>query len=304
MVPVADGRIFDPGDPVDPDTDDGVRAVVAWLRRGAGGDPQAFFAALVRQAIDEVVDGPRTARWDLEQLESTEKTYVGTKIEIIVRAALELERGSIMDLEILGHPVDVKWSKTSMWQIPEEAIGHICLCLGGLRGLTQFQVGVIRCDAEVLNLGRNKDQKTTISAAHKQAHMVMLVPPAELPANFVATIPAAARDRIFEGRTIQERVTALFQELPGRPIPRDAIRTIARTEGDSMRRLRADAYAEDSLGALRILSFKYGNGVVQALGHPALLPGEFMGVPQRDLDRIPESKRRLLTSTARARYRL
>ena len=287
-----------------PAPDEGLLAVTTWLLAMSKGDPVGFFGALVRRAIDEVVDGPRTGRWDLDQLDSTEKTYVGTKVEIVVRAALELERGSIMDLEILGHPVDVKWSKTSAWQIPEEAVGHLCLCIGGLRSLTRFQVGVIRCDAAVLNLGRNKDRKTTISAQHKRDTMRMLVDAAPLPTNFVASISAHIRSRIVAGSTIQQRVTALFNELPGVPMPRDAIRTVARTEGDPMRRLRADAHATDSLGGMRILSFKYGNGVVQALGHASLERDEFMGVAQADLDRIPAAARTALTPSARARYGL
>jgi hypothetical protein len=284
--------------------DEGLRAVTAWLLSRARGDPTAFFGSLVRQAIDEVVDGPRTGRWELTQLEPTEKTYVGTKVEILVRAALELERGSIMDLEILGHPVDVKWSMTSAWQIPEEAVGHLCLCLGGLKSLRQFQVGLIRCDAAVLNLGRNKDKKTTISAKHKRERMVMLVESMPLPANFVAEIPEESRTKILAGRTIQQRVTALFAELPGVPIPRDAIRTIARTEGDPMRRLRADAHAEGSLGGMRILSFKYGNGVVQAVGYPALQKDEFMAVTQAELEALSDDARAGLTSAARRRYGL
>jgi hypothetical protein len=284
--------------------DDGLRDVASWLRSKAEGDPPTFFGNLVRQAIDEVVDGPRTGRWDLEQLDSTEKSYIGTKVEIIVRAALELERGSIMDLEILGHPVDVKWSKTSAWQIPEEAVGHLCLCLGGLRSLAQFQVGVIRCDREVLNLGRNKDRKTTISAVQRRSKMLMLVEPAPLRTNFVAAIPDDQRSRILDGKTIQERVTALFHELPATPIPRDAIRTVARTQGDPMRRLRADAHAGDSLRGMRILSSQYGNGVVRALGYAALGTEEFMGVPQDDLDRLPAILRATLTPAARVRYGL
>ena len=287
-----------------PTCDDGVREIAEWLRSKAGGDVDGFFRELVCRAIDEVIDGPRTGRWAFDQLETAERAYVGTKIEIIVRAALELERGSVMDLEILGHPVDVKWSMKSAWQIPREAVGHICLCLGARRTLSQFQVGVMRCDAEVLNLGRNQDKKTTISAAHRRALMMMLVDATPLPTNFVAAIEPSTRSRIMAGRTIQERVTALFTELPGVPIPRDAVRTVARTQGDPMRRVRMDAYAGNPLGDLRILSFKYGNGVVQALGHPPLKRDEFMGVRQSDLDRLPESARRLLTSSARRTYGL
>ena len=43
----------------------------------------------------------------------------------------------------------------------QEAIGHLCLCVGGLKGLTQFQVGLVRCRPEFLNVGQNRDRKRT-----------------------------------------------------------------------------------------------------------------------------------------------
>ena len=48
----------------------------------------------LREAFDEVIDGARTARYRIEQLEKTEKTYIGTKVEIVLRDGLELERGT------------------------------------------------------------------------------------------------------------------------------------------------------------------------------------------------------------------
>lgn len=66
-------------DQPDPQQGDGLRAVSGWPRALSKGDPTAFFGQLVRQSIDEVVDGPRTGRWDLEQLDSTEKTYAALR---------------------------------------------------------------------------------------------------------------------------------------------------------------------------------------------------------------------------------
>src|SRR3954451_9401956 len=105
--------------------DSELEQVVDWLMRRTG-DPVAFFGGVLRQSIDEVLDGPRTGRWDFAQLEKTEKTYVGTKVEIVVRDALGLERGPKLDLEIEGHHVDTKWAMNSAWQIPREAFEELC----------------------------------------------------------------------------------------------------------------------------------------------------------------------------------
>lgn len=270
---------------LDPD----LHAVVAWLSNKVP-DPEVFFGRIIRQSIDEVLDGPRTGRWGFDQLEKTEKTYVGTKLEIVLRTALGLERGTKLDLVIEGRQVDVKWAMTSAWQIPREAVGELCLCVGGLDDVTYFRVGVVRCDVTLLNLGRNQDGKATLSSAGRAA-MRMLVVSAPVPPNFVAEMNPHLRTAITNEPTIQRRITRLFRELPGTPIPRDAVRTIARTEGDPMRRLRADAHASDPLEGMKVLSSKYGNAVVEALGYPRLAKDEFMSVPLDVLQGLPEHLR-------------
>src|SRR5690349_20771968 len=88
--------------------DEGLLAVLDWLRRQPRMEQR--FGAVLRQSIDEVLDGQRTGRYDLEALESTEKTYLGTKVEIVARSAFELGRGDYMDYSIAGHEVDAKFT--------------------------------------------------------------------------------------------------------------------------------------------------------------------------------------------------
>jgi Restriction endonuclease NaeI len=283
--------------------DPGVGAVVERLRALSGPDPVGFFADAVRQSIDEVLDGARTGRWSFNELEKTEKTYIGTKVEIVVRTLLGLERGPVLDLEIEGLPVDIKWAMNSSWQIPREAIGQICLCIGGLRKLTQFQVGVVRCNEDRLNLGKNQDKKTTLSAAGREA-MRLLVPPTPLSGNFVDEMDPKVRAKAVAQPTIQARVKSLFTQLPYTPIPRSAVTTIARTTGDPVRRTRADKHTADPLGGMQVLSTKYGNPVIEALGRPRLGPNEYMAVPRTDIDDLPDEVKRRLPVQARKRLGL
>jgi len=109
-------HLFDATDMSDPDPD--FERVLVRLEALAGPSPAARFGAAIRQSIDEVLDGPRTGRWAFTQLEKTEKTYVGTKLEIVVRTSLGLEPGAVLDLDIEGEPVDIKWGMNSGWQIP------------------------------------------------------------------------------------------------------------------------------------------------------------------------------------------
>lgn len=265
--------------------DDAVAEVVAWLLRATSNDPATYFADLTRKAIDEVLDGPRTGRWDFAQLEKTEQTYVGTKIEIMLRAALDLERGDAMDVIVAGHEVDIKWSKSSAWQIPREAVGQICLCIGAVRNISAIKVGVVRCAPAHLNAGKNQDGKKTLSVAGRAA-MTMLVENEPLAPNFVAAMDALIRADIMSNRTIQARITALAKAMPYVPIPREAIRTIARTEGDPIRRTRRDRTRPDPLDGMCLLSKKYGNKTVEGLGYPPLGTDEFMAVPQDEVDAL------------------
>lgn len=283
------------GDP-DPQLD----AVETELRRLSGRDPEIRYGDAIRQSIDEVLDGPRTGRWDFLQLEKTEKTYVGTKLEIIIRASLELDRGPVLDLEIAGIPVDIKWAMDSSWQIPVEAVDQICLCIGGMKKLSMFQVGVVRCRAAYLNEGNNRDRKKTLSTAGRAA-MRFLVAPSPLRSNFLSTIDPAIRAEVMAGESIQERVARLFRLLPRTPIPRNAIATVARTTGDPMRRVRSDAWADDPLDGMRVLSARYGNSLIDALGYPLLERDEFMSVPEAEIERLPVEKRALLPGSVRRR---
>lgn len=288
-------------DPTTVPSDEAQITVESKLRELGGKDPAKKFGQAIRQAIDEVLDGPRTGRYRLAELAKTEKTYVGTKIEIVVRTMLGLEPGPILDLEIAGHPVDIKWAMNSVWQIPQEAVGQLCLCIGGQDDLSRFRVGLIRCRAEWLNTGENRDRKRTLSAVGR-AEMRLLVPSSPLPINFVEQMDPVVRISVMDEPTIQTRITRLFTLLPRTPIPRNAIATVARTTGDPMRRVRADSWSGNPLGDIKILSARYANPLVEALGYPKLERDEFMSVPRQEIEALPYSKSHLLPKTIRARF--
>jgi len=64
----------------------------------------------IRTAFDEVLDGGRTGRIDLRELDVVEKAYTGTKIAIILRDALGLQRGTELSLSVAVHDVEVLFS--------------------------------------------------------------------------------------------------------------------------------------------------------------------------------------------------
>jgi hypothetical protein len=285
--------------------DPGLEAVEEELLKRSG-PPGETFAGLIRQAIDEVLDGPRTGRFDFFDLEKTEKTYVGTKLEILLRVALEFERGPQRDLEVAGEPVDVKWSLRSAWMIPPESRGELALCVGGLKNLTEFQVGLVRCLPKHVRWPKTgsgqRDRKGGLTPAGRAA-MRILVPATSLPPNFVFAMDAGLRKAAMDEPTIQRRVARLFTALPYTRIPRDALRTVAKTEGDPLRRSRQDAHAGDPVDGLIVLSNQSGgNTVLKALGRDPLAPGDFMAIKRSDLRSVPEPVRKAMKPGIRTRF--
>jgi hypothetical protein len=264
--------------PAAPDT--ALEEVEAWFRAHEG--LTDTFAQLIRRGLDEVIDGGRTGRWSLAQLEPTEKTYIGTKMEILVRDAFELPRQKPMDTVVVEQPLDIKWSANrSGWQIPTEAIGHLCLLLSADETRGTYEVGLVRCSHDHLNRGKNKDQKTTLSAAGRAS--IRWLARGDLPANYLATLPPAVRDEVMAEPKGQARVRKLFTLVQRTPVPRLAIVTVAQQAGDPMRRIRRDK--GDRLNGLVVLGGHYTktNAIVSALGYQPLAKDEYMSVPLAEI---------------------
>ena len=47
---------------------------------------------IIRASIDSVIDTPRTSRRGIDDLEKTEKTYLGTRVEILLRHKLGVQK--------------------------------------------------------------------------------------------------------------------------------------------------------------------------------------------------------------------
>lgn len=207
-------------------------------------DFEQRFGEVFRQSIDEVLDGQRTGRYDIKQLAKTEKTYLGTKVEIVCQAAFEFERGRHMDYLIAGHEVDSKFSIDAPHRqsIPGEAVDQICLLLHADDYKGIFTVGLLRTTAQVLNSGgANRDGKRGISKSGRSS-IRWLVPKGSLPENLLLSLPDQTRNAIFDGtpagrRGGQKRTNRLFSLVPGRLIRREVVLAVARQD-DGPKRVR------------------------------------------------------------------
>ncbi len=142
-----------------------VKRLESALAKQAGGleKLKQELPVLIRAAIDEVIDTPRTGRVHASELEKTEKTYIGTKVEILVRNFFRLPKG-ILDLTIDGLDVDVKNTLGETWMIPREAVGKPCILVASDEGNHTCFFGIFVAHMENLTAGLNQDQKRSVSA--------------------------------------------------------------------------------------------------------------------------------------------
>ena len=245
------------------------------------------FGRAIRQSFDEVFDGQRTGRYNLDQLSKTEKTYIGTKIEIVVQAEFGLQRGRRMDYLVIDHEVDAKWSmRSGGWMIPTEAVGELCLCLTADDHRSTFSVGLIRADIETLRSGQNKDSKKQFSPSGLE-HMRWLAHHADLPDNLLLHIEdstrAAILDRSLSG---QRRINELFHRIQERIIRREVVLTVAQQD-DGPKRVRD---ARKHLAAFDVIILGHQESdplIAEAFGLPVPRKGEWISVTVTDAE--PES---------------
>lgn len=201
-----------------------------------------------RSAIDEVIDTARTGRFFFAELEKTEKTYLGTKFEILLRDWLGVPRGLKLDLLIGGEEVDVKSSTsaaTGGWMIPPEAIDELCILIKVNEAEAVCDFGLARARREYLRSGSNRDAKTGFSAAGRQ-NIWWMAKSFEYTKNFWAMIGDEDRQYITSRTGGTKRIVALFERCQGIGISRVQIAAVAR-QADYMKRMRGNGGARDHL---------------------------------------------------------
>lgn len=255
--------------------------------KNAGGPHQleAFFGPTLRQAMDEVIDMPRTGRYCLEQVEKTEKTYIGTKVEIVLMHELGLEHGDKLDARVDGHEVDIKNTTGTNWMIPREALDEICLLVQASDEKGTFSVGLLRCSEENLSKGGNRDQKKSVSASGKK-NILWLVKDGQMPENVFLHMDPAVRDRIFNAGGATKRLAEFFRSRIGVINQRYLVESVSQ-QRDYMKRLRRNGGAQDILDeeGLEILwgGRKEDNKAAQLAGYRPLSKDEFICLRKADI---------------------
>lgn len=277
-------RIPGYGPPVrgeDPELDAVFDALVA-------ADPDgSTFAAVLRDTYDQLYDGQRTGRYRWDQLLKTEKTFMGTLVEINLHRAFLFDDGKRMDYRIAGVEVDCKFSQSlGGWMIPPEAYDerHLVLVVWSSESANRWEAGLVRVRDDEQFLGReNRDRKRPLTPIGESTVRWLYDAPC-LPENLLLHIDAETRERIFDPLperrrrpSGQERINMLFRLVQRRIVNRASVLTVAQ-QRDSPKRAR-DARLPENLGKEGILVFGHQENdplVAAALGLPVPRKGDFV----------------------------
>jgi hypothetical protein len=244
-------------------------------------------ARVLRRTLDQLYDGQHTGRWSYDQLMKTEKTHMGTLVEINLQREFEFSDGTTMDYSIAGVEVDCKYSmKMGGWQIPPEAIGHVVLVVWASEQVAQWKAGLIRVAATDLNLGTNRDSKKTLNKAAVGRIHWLWHGHGRLTPNLFYQLDASTRERIFNAKARrgnqhgQARVNELFRSVQRRIVRRAELATVAQQD-DFMKRARNDGGAREKLrpeGILVLGHQQLDRMIAEELGIPVPTVGEFVSV--------------------------
>ncbi|NUP21878.1 MAG: restriction endonuclease [Streptomyces sp.] len=238
------------------------------------------FAAVLRNTIDQLLNGEVTGRYAWESLYKTERTYAGTLVEINLQREFHLADGTAMDYRIADIEVDCKYSQTfGGWMIPPEARGHLCLLMWADDQESRWSAGLFRVRDEWLNQGNNRDAKVTIKAIHRDK-ILWIWRDAELPENVLLHMSPTDRAAVFGPQSGQQRLNELFRRVQRRRISRNVVRTVAQQK-DYMKRVRGNGGSRSALkpeGILIMGDYDSHRAVAKKLGLPLPGEGEFVSV--------------------------
>ncbi|EHR40458.1 NaeI family type II restriction endonuclease [Alishewanella jeotgali] len=239
---------------------------------------------VLRKAVDEVIDMPRTQRFSLSQLEKTEKTYIGTKVEILIRHLLQVPKGKVLDLSVDGVELDVKNTIGTGWMIPKEAVNQHCLLIKINDKKGRFSIGVVFCSLDNITAGMNQDQKRSISPGNKA--IFWIGKNVRMQENFFENLSPGVCAQLTELNVSgAEKIRRLCRLVPNTVIDRYIVECVA-NQKDPMKRLRKNGGARDSLEkeGILILTGAYDSEELKNLGFTDVNQDQFVAVNTRLLN--------------------
>lgn len=236
-----------------PEDDPELQSVLDWFSEVEVGP---LYTEAIRNAIDYVLDGGRTGRFDLQSsdVHPGERASVGAKLEYEVLRIFNLPKARPLDTLIAGVPVDIKATVGSNWAIPAEAHCQLCICTQIQLGNNRHRSWLVRTHRSWLYRGKgNNDGKRGLAVEARERWSVPLYDWQDLPVNPLRYLTPEQASLVLADKPGQvRRLLMLFRFLEGVIIPRNVILTVGAGRDDPMRRAREvrDAAAKEGLTLL------------------------------------------------------
>lgn len=246
-------------------------------------DPSgARTAYAIREAFDQAYDGQRTGRWDYSQLMKTEKTHIGTLVEIWLQRELRFFDGVDLDFSIAGSDVDAKWSRNLYdWEIPLEMYtvqDQIAYLIWGNEYTRCWAAGLLRMSDRLLKpAGRQRDRKRHLNETGKDS-ILWVYTEKPMVENTLLHLPGGLAWEIAQQRSGQGAVDLLFRKAQRVIINRAAI-DAAGQQVDPQKRVRD---ARKNLAREGIVIFGH------YAPHPSMAEG--LGLPKPTLGRFVSAR--------------
>ena len=192
--------------------------------------------------------------------------------------------GTVTDYRIDGIEVDCKYSMNAAWSLPPEVMGHLALLVTASDEKSTWRAGLLRVELPLLNIGRNRDGKGTLSLVGRESIDWLWEFAMPLAPNLFLTLPSSVREQIFHTTELgkrdsgQARVNVLFRLVQRRIVRRAELATVARQD-DFMKRARGNGGARTALKPEGILILGHSRDdpfVAQRLGLPVPTLGELV----------------------------
>lgn len=235
----------------------------------------------INEAVQLVIDGRHTGRYSIAELDKTEKTYIGTKVEHMLLFHLGLPKHHQIDTRIEGIRVDIKCTTGKNWTIPREALGVICIVVQINEPERWFRLGLIRITEVLLSSGKNRDGKRTLNPLGR-SQIDWIVPDAPLARSVLAELDPELREDILRERSGNARFCKLFKLAQGRVVEATDIEAVGQ-QRDSSKRVRDARRIMADQGI--VIYSHYDNPKLVELGYAPLKLGQFMALLVDDVQR-------------------
>lgn len=283
--------------PPPPGEDQALDAIEAWWR--SQDRVRERLAEGIRRSMDEVLDGQRTGRFRIEQLTGVERSYLETKVQIVLRDAFDVPQGPSpkkLAFSLDAHATGCCFSLDSnRWSAPKASVGDVSALICASDADAVFSFGLLRCRTEDVAT-RSRDGRRRVNE-HGLARIRWLWHDESMPDNLLRTLPKPTLQAIFAqpgAHNGQARINELLRRVQKRVLRRTVTETVAQ-QRDSMKRLRDARKLLQDEGIIVLGHQNDHPRIARDLELPVPRKGDVVAVrlvnatPQRQMDHRPSA---------------